>query len=149
MRASPAPRPGGGVFRITGGAGWGARYGTLTALGSLRLDGDSPSFSAGGELAIALKPSTADREDGYGSFAVVGRVLHGRDGGVRTTEIALGPGGTVLSYRYGPGAFALYATSAFVTDEAGRSGWSLGIELALTMPLFGVFAGIAEELGHH
>lgn len=145
-RSSPAPRPGGAQLRLQAGAGWGTRHGTLTALGGINM-AHGGMFSAGAELSVAPRPWTPTAEDTHGGFAVVGRVLHGRRGDVRLTELALGPGGGCIARNDGPCTFAVYATAGRMTDELGRVGWSFGLELSFTAPFLGKINSIIEEAG--
>lgn len=147
LRSPPNPRPGGFHGRFTGGLAWGSRYGAIGAIGSAGHVAKRVVVSGGAEFGVAMKPWKRPRDPVKGSpgmirgSAVFGRVLHGTsvlrqpgEESIRITELALGPGLGVFSPTEGVGNGVVYLTAARMTDELGRVGWSIGVELSFSVP---------------
>ena len=155
VQRSPEPRPGGFHGRVLAGAGWGTRYGNLSAVAGVSHVAKRGVYSVGAEMAIAFRPwkpaEKPDLEDdsgpAIGGPALLGRVLYSGKDDIRLTELAIGPGAGVISSKHGPGTLALYATVALLSDEAGRHGWSHGIEVSFSVPISIVGHEMHKDLG--
>ena len=157
-RSPPNPMPGGFHGRFTGGLAWGSRYGTVGAIGSAGRVAKRAVVSGGAEFAIAVKPWKEPRQSVEGSpglvrgVAVFGRVLHGTsvlrgpgEASIRVTELALGPGLGGLSPKEGVFNGVFYLTAARMTDDLGRVGWSIGVELSLSGPLSALISSWCKQ----
>lgn len=143
--AEPAPQPGGLHVRVTGGLGWGTRYGTATALAEIQEIGGTFVYSGGAELAVfVLRKEIVDTEEHayprqVGGLSILGRSTYGAGSDdVRAAEFSIGFGFASWAPGHGPGSLGIYFTNHRVVDGEDRIGWSHGAALMFSAPLSAV-----------